>query len=755
MRETMIAKPMLNSEADDVALVAESLTGNRDAFGAIVRRYQSLICALAYSATGSLSQSEDLAQETFLAAWRQLSALREPAKLRPWLCRIARNITCDALKKQGREPMHGAETLEAAHESHAAEDSPTDQAISREEENILWRSIGDIPETYREPLILFYRQHQSIPRVAEVLDLTEDAVKQRLSRGRKLLREQVLAFVEGALERTNPGAAFTHGVLLALPVMTATTATSATSAALKAGAIGKAASIALGGVFLILSGNYAGYRSALAMAASDREKHYIKRFYGRLLVAAILCNVALALLIFWGARSAKDHPTLFAWTLAALGFGSILTFLVIVFRSMARTREFAASPPKPVWEYRSPLVILGLPLVHIRIGGPNKAVKGWFAAGGIAVGGLFAFGGFAIAPFSVGGLAIGLLPWGGMAMGLLAMGGLAVGGRVFGGVAVGWKAYGACAIAWRAAVGAAALAHDFALGGIAQAAQAGNAAAENYVKSSEFFRSVTWLSHYAGWLNLLWVLPMFLWWRIAARPNRGHVPVALLAVALLFPLNQSAKAQSSTNATAERFDSLVREDFFSGDAARFQRAMKLCDDRLAQYPKCAPAMSWKGAGDLSLAGTAFRTKDFQKGIELWQRGLKEMDDAVALEPGSLQVLIPRGTTYLAIARYVPNPEESKHLVETGVADYEKVLSLQHSCFDKLSRHSRGQLLFGLADGWFQAGDMEKSRSYLRRILSDCPDSAYSKRAADWLETTNATALKQKSGALSCIGCHGD
>ncbi len=520
----MITKAMLNPEADDIALVAESLTGNRDAFGWIVRRYQSLICALAYNATGSLSQSEDLAQETFLAAWRQLSALREPAKLRAWLCRISRNITYDALKKQGREPMHGAESLEAAHESHATEDSPTDHAISREEEAILWRSIESIPEPYREPLILFYRQHQSIPRVAEALDLTEDAVKQRLSRGRKLLREQVLAFVEGALERTNPGPAFSQSVLLALPVMTATTATSATAAALKAGASAKAASLALGGMFLVLSGNYAGYRTALMMASSDREKSYVKRFYGRLLVAVVVCTVAVLLLAFWGTRSAKDHPTLSAWIIAVLGFGSILTFLVIISRSMARTREFAASPPATVWEYRSPLMIIGLPLVHIRIGGPHEAVKAWFAAGGYAVGGLFAFGGFAIAPFSMGGFAIGLLPWGGMAMGLLAMGGLAVGGWVFGGVAVGWEAYGACAIAWKASVGAAALAHDFALGNIARAAQAGNAAAEAYVKSSEFFQSATWLTRYAGWLNLLWVLPMLVLWRIAARTGRTHAP---------------------------------------------------------------------------------------------------------------------------------------------------------------------------------------------------------------------------------------
>jgi hypothetical protein len=57
----------------DAELVARSLTGNRDAFGLIVSRYQSLVCSIAYSATGCLSRSEDLAQETFLTAWKQLT----------------------------------------------------------------------------------------------------------------------------------------------------------------------------------------------------------------------------------------------------------------------------------------------------------------------------------------------------------------------------------------------------------------------------------------------------------------------------------------------------------------------------------------------------------------------------------------------------------------------------------------------------------------------------------------------------------
>src|SRR5207237_115562 len=116
-----ITQAMETTDSSDSELVTQSLAGNRDAFGWIVARYQSLLCALAYSATGSFSQSEDLAQETFVAAWKQLAHLREPEKLRSWLCRISRNLTSDALRQQGREPIHKAEPLEEIQESPALE----------------------------------------------------------------------------------------------------------------------------------------------------------------------------------------------------------------------------------------------------------------------------------------------------------------------------------------------------------------------------------------------------------------------------------------------------------------------------------------------------------------------------------------------------------------------------------------------------------------------------------------------------------
>jgi RNA polymerase sigma factor (sigma-70 family) len=230
---------MTAADCSDAELVSRALGGDRDAFNQIVRRHQILICSLAYSRIGHLGLSEDVAQETFITAWKHLRLLREPAKLRAWLCGIVRNRIQKCLQREGRQPVHNAEPLEAADDSPAREALPSDQTIGREEEAILWRSLEKIPEIYREPLILFYREHQSIESVAEALDLSEDAVKQRLSRGRKLLQEEVQAFVENTLRRTAPGQAFSGAVLAALPLTAGPAATAGAGAAAKGTAAAK------------------------------------------------------------------------------------------------------------------------------------------------------------------------------------------------------------------------------------------------------------------------------------------------------------------------------------------------------------------------------------------------------------------------------------------------------------------------------------------------------------------------------------
>lgn len=535
----------------DAELVGETLSGNRDAFSQIVARYQSLVCALAYSATGNLGQSEDLAQETFITAWKHLSHLRERDKLRSWLGGIARNRINNFLRREGREPIHQAEPLETASEARSPEALPVEHIISREEQAILWHTLERIPEIYREPLVLFYRENQSVERVAQALELSEDAVHQRLSRGRKLLQEQVLAFVEGALGRTNPGHVFTLAVLAALPALTISAKAATVGAAVKGGATATGAGLIglLGAILtplLAFFGMWTDYRMKKKAGHSTRELKPLKIYYIGIAVSVVVVILACITVMSYGDSLVKTSPSLFASLIIGLILGYFIVIGIFARWFIRATKklaveqtlaETAAKPKSPVWEYRSRFELLGLPFIHIRFGGwqggqmnerlkARKPVKAWIAVtDACAIGVLFAYGASAIAPISIGACALGLFSYGGLAVGALAVGGFGFGIWAFGAFAFGWQASAGCAIAWNTASGAQyAIAHHYALGATAHAAQANTEFVRHLVKSNPFFQ-VCWkfVPHFI-WLMWLWAIPitisMIVQRRVIARKNK-------------------------------------------------------------------------------------------------------------------------------------------------------------------------------------------------------------------------------------------
>ncbi len=201
----------LHEEIPDADLWRSVCKGSVPAFETVVQRYQSLVCAVAYNACGDLALSEDVAQEAFWSAWRERASLAEPSRLRAWLYGIARNLGHNARRRVARALPTAP--MEAAASVPTGGPGPADAVVSREEECLVWQALEQIPESYREPLILFYREEQSVAEVASTLDLSPDAAKQRLSRGREMLREQVTKLVEGTLRRSRPGRPFTAGVV--------------------------------------------------------------------------------------------------------------------------------------------------------------------------------------------------------------------------------------------------------------------------------------------------------------------------------------------------------------------------------------------------------------------------------------------------------------------------------------------------------------------------------------------------------------
>ncbi len=116
--------------------------------------------------------------------------------------------------------------------------APDDAAANREETALVRESLAKLPETYRLPLILFYREGQSVRAVAEALGISEDAVKQRLARGREMLRDRMAGLVESVLTRTGPTAIFTMAIAAAIGALAAPAAV--------AGSVFATASVAAG-----------------------------------------------------------------------------------------------------------------------------------------------------------------------------------------------------------------------------------------------------------------------------------------------------------------------------------------------------------------------------------------------------------------------------------------------------------------------------------------------------------------------------
>ena len=109
--------------------------------------------------------------------------------------------------------------------------------------------------------------------------------------------------------------------------------------------------------------------------------------------------------------------------------------------------------------------------------------------------------------------------------------------------------------------------------------------------------------------------------------------LATFVVATFAHGTQNPKREAQ--ASSDRFDKIVREDFFAGmggDYKRLDHGMKLCEEALAKNPKHAEALVWHGGGLLTRATIAYKAGDTAQGDKLWQQGLDEMNMAVEYEP---------------------------------------------------------------------------------------------------------------------------
>ena len=187
---------------------------------------------------------------------------------------------------------------------------------------------------------------------------------------------------------------------------------------------------------------------------------------------------------------------------------------------------------------------------------------------------------------------------------------------------------------------------------------------------------------------------------------------------------------------------------FGGNAGALKRALDSTGVVLTASPNHAQALAWHGAATLYYGSTNPDLSALDR-IGLFQQGTKEMDSAVGIAPDDVRVRMARGVVLRMLTPTMPRLANVPGLIENARVDYQRMFDLQQGQLDKLSQHSLGELLQGLAELNSRQGKTTDAEKYYGMIQSMLKGTDYASRAAEWMKTKQP--LPQ--ALTNCISCH--
>jgi len=165
-------------------------SGDHEAFGEFIDKYKETVFLCSRRLGLSADEAEDVASETFLAAYKAIGRYSGQAELSTWLWSIAYRQGINYLRKNRKEWQLEAEQDEQVGDSK--EQGPAEAVQSRETEQIVWDAVERLPRLWAMAVILYYREEKSIIDIAKIMQIKENTVKTYLFRGRDKLK-QILA----------------------------------------------------------------------------------------------------------------------------------------------------------------------------------------------------------------------------------------------------------------------------------------------------------------------------------------------------------------------------------------------------------------------------------------------------------------------------------------------------------------------------------------------------------------------------------
>ncbi len=185
---------------DETRLIEQCRHGDETAFNAIMERYKRPILNFVFRMIGDATEAEDIAQETFVRAYRNLRKLafrQTGAAFSTWLFQIARHAALDSLRGRKRRPTESFGALEANGETVPGHGrTAAENAVARETGELIAAAVALLPEDQRAAFILSEYENLSYARIAAIMKCSEKSVEARLYRARRFLRRKLTRLLE-------------------------------------------------------------------------------------------------------------------------------------------------------------------------------------------------------------------------------------------------------------------------------------------------------------------------------------------------------------------------------------------------------------------------------------------------------------------------------------------------------------------------------------------------------------------------------
>jgi len=181
----------MDPQADDLQTdemcAAHVQRGDRNAFGVLVDRYQEKLHRYGKKFLSAQEDVEDIVQDVFINAYRNIQSFDLSQRFSPWIYRIAHNAFVDSLKQKTRSPFISMDFDTLL--SHAASDESVENERDQKEMKVMIdRGLDQLSPKYREAIILYYLEELSYKEIADVLKIPIGTVGARVKRAREDLK---------------------------------------------------------------------------------------------------------------------------------------------------------------------------------------------------------------------------------------------------------------------------------------------------------------------------------------------------------------------------------------------------------------------------------------------------------------------------------------------------------------------------------------------------------------------------------------